>query len=151
MGGPEIKKILQLKHIAIVGLSKDPAKDSNKVGLYLKTHGYQIVPVNPTAEQVLNEISFPSLREIPAHIAAEIEAVDVFRPSGETLEILLQTVKLRGAFGNVKAFWLQEGIKNPATEKLAKKAGLLFVQDKCMMKEHKRLFGKKMPKKAAKK
>lgn len=143
MSESEIKKILQLKHIAVVGLSKDPAKDSHRVALYLKQHGYPIVPVNPTADMVLEQVCFPSLSQIPPEIAGSIEVVDVFRPSEEALEILLQALKLRGAYGRVKALWLQEGIKNPKTEKFAKEAGLWFVQNKCIMKEHKRLFGKK--------
>jgi predicted CoA-binding protein len=126
----------------VVGLSKDPAKDSHRVAMYLKERGYRIVPVNPTADMALEQICFPSLEKIPPLIAGSIEVVDFFRPSEETLEILLQTIKLRGAYGKVKGIWLQEGIKNPKTEKFAKEAGLLFVQNKCMMKEHQKMVGK---------
>lgn len=135
--------MLALKHVAVVGLSKDPAKDSHRVALYLKMHGYQIVPVNPTADYVLDQMSFASLREIPQSIAASIEVVDVFRPGEETLPILLQALKLRNAFGKIKGLWLQEGIKNPKTAAYAKKAGLWFVQDKCMKKEHQKGMAKK--------
>lgn len=145
-----VKKMLELKTIAVVGLSKDPAKESHRVAMYLKEHGYKIVPVNPTADMVLEQICFPSLSKIPPEIASTIEVVDVFRPGEETLEILLQALQLRGAYGKVKGIWLQEGIKNQKTEKYAKQAKMLFVQNKCMKKEHQKWFGKKIRKTPAK-
>ncbi len=150
MAASDIKKMLELKTIAVVGLSKDPEKDSHRVALYLKQQGYKIIPVNPNADAVLEQICFPSLSKIPPEIASMIEVVDVFRPSEETLEILLQTLRLRGAYGKVKGIWLQEGIKNAKTEKYAKQAKMLFVQDKCMKKERQKLFGKKIRKTPAK-
>lgn len=150
MAVSDIKKILQLKTIAVVGLSKDPAKDSHRVALYLKQQGYKIIPVNPNTDAVLEQICFPALSKIPPEIASTIEVVDVFRPGEETLEILLQALQLRGAYGKVTGIWLQEGIKNPKTEKYARQAKLLFVQNKCMMKEHQKLFGKKNAQNAGK-
>jgi predicted CoA-binding protein len=135
----EIKKVLQLRHLAVVGLSKDPEKESHKVAAYLKHHGYDIVAVNPNCESVLDQICFQSLSRIPSEIAGRIQAIVVFRPAEESLEILLQALKLRTAYGNVKALWLQEGIKNAKTEKFAKKAGLWFVQNKCFRKEHQKM------------
>ncbi|MBU0636289.1 CoA-binding protein [Candidatus Micrarchaeota archaeon] len=138
----EIQKMLQLRNIAIVGLSKDPAKKSHKVAVYLKTHGYRIVPVNPLATSMFNSMSYPTLSRIPSSIAETIDLVLVFGPSREALEVLLQALKLQDSFGRVKGIWLQKGIKNAKTKAFAKKAGLLFVQDKCIMTEH----AKKTPK-----
>lgn len=139
-----IDRILQFKNVAVVGLSSDPAKQSHRVAAFLKEHGYRIVPINPTASEILGQYSFSSLRELPAGIAGNIETVLVFRPASETLDVLLQALQMLESYDKLKAFWLQEGIKNAQTAQFAKKAGLLFVQDKCMKKElKKRLEHKK--------
>lgn len=79
-----IKKILGLKTIAVVGLSKDPSRPSHDVATYLKAHGYRIVPVNPTVDEVLGEKSYKSLTDLPDQLQREIEVVDIFRRGRRT-------------------------------------------------------------------
>ena len=73
-----------MKTIAVVGLSKDPSKPSHDVAKYLQTHGYRIVPVNPTVDEVLGEKSYPSLLSLPDELKRRIEVVDVFRRAEES-------------------------------------------------------------------
>ncbi|NIM46129.1 MAG: CoA-binding protein, partial [Nitrososphaeria archaeon] len=109
----------------------DPGKDSHIVASYLKEAGYRIVPVNPSADEILGEKVYRDLLDIPF----EVDVVDVFRPSDEVEPIVDSAIKK-----NVKALWMQLGIVNEeAAKKKAVEAGLDVVMDRCMMTEHKRL------------
>ena len=119
------------KVIAIVGLSANPERPSNRVGDYLKGNGYKIIPVNPTIESALEEKSYPDL----GSISEKVDIVDIFRKSEEVLPVVEEAVKI-GA-GTV---WLQEGVINEEAAEYARKAGLRVVMDKCLMKEHQRIY-----------
>jgi predicted CoA-binding protein len=136
----EIREILtKYKTIAVVGLSRDPDKDSYRVSAYLKKHGFRIIPVNPFADEILGEKSYKSLLDIPAEIQKTIEIVDIFRPAKDVPPIVEQAVKLKEAHGKPSVVWMQLGIVNEQAAETAKKAGLTVIMDKCMMVEHQRL------------
>ena len=140
MGQNQITEILKkYKVIAVVGLSKEPEKDSHIVSAYLKQHGYRIIPVNPFAEKVLGEKSYPSLLEIPSEIQKTIEIVDIFRPAKDVPPIVEQVIKLKQVYGKPFVVWMQLGIVNEAAAEAARRAGLIVVMDKCLMVEHHRL------------
>jgi len=129
----DLKKLLQdVRSIAVVGLSVDPSKPSNRVASYLKQHGYHIIPVNPAAEEILGEKSYPDLKSIPE----PIDVVDVFRRSEFLPPIADQAVAV-----GAKVLWMQEGITNKEAAKKAENGGLKVIQDACMLKEHSRLIG----------
>ncbi|HEX9862245.1 MAG TPA: CoA-binding protein [Candidatus Bathyarchaeia archaeon] len=141
MSQSEIKKILsKSKTIAVVGLSREPDKDSYRVAAYLKKQGFRIVPVNPLADEILGEKSYTSLLDIPVEIQKTLDVVDVFRPAKDAPAIVEQAVKLKAKHGKPRAVWMQLGIVNAQAAETAKKAGLTVVMDKCMMVEHRRLF-----------
>ena len=123
----------------VVGLSKEPEKDSHRVSAYLKQHGYRIIPVNPFADEVLGEKSYPSLLDIPPEIQKTIEIIDIFRPSKDVPPIVEQAIKLKQVYGKPFVVWMQLGIVNEAAAKAARRAGLIVVMDRCMMIEHDRL------------
>ena len=129
--------------MAVVGLSRDPAKDSYNVAEYLKNHGFHIIPVNPTADQILGERSFKSLLDMPADVQKTVEIVDIFRPSADVPPIVEQAVQLKKLYGVPCVVWMQLGIVNEEAADFARKAGLTVVMDKCMMREHRRLFATK--------
>ena len=115
MGQNQIKEILKkYKVIAVVGLSKEPGKDSHRVSAYLKQHGYHIIPVNPFADEVLGEKSYKSLLDIPPEIQKTIEIVDIFRPSKDVPPIVEQAIKLKQFYGKPFVVWMQLGIVNEA-------------------------------------
>lgn len=120
-----------IKTIAIVGLSDKPDRPSYEVGLYLKSKGFQIIPVNPNITEWTGERSYPSLSLIPKEI--QIDVVDIFRKSEEVLLIVKESIER----GGVKAIWMQEGISNEEAETLARDNGLQVVSNMCMMKAHK--------------
>lgn len=141
MSRNEIKEILtKYKSIAIVGLSREPHKDSHRVSAYLKAHGFSIIPVNPFADEILGEKSYKSLLEIPPEIQKTMEVVDIFRPSRDVPPIVEQSIKLKALYGRLYVVWMQLGIVNQQAAETAKKAGLTVVMNKCMMVEHNRLF-----------
>jgi len=135
----EVEILLGSRTIAVVGLSKDPNKESFSVSQYLKEQGYRIIPVNPTASEILGERVYPSLLEIPTEEAGRVEVVDIFRPSEQVPPIVEQAIQLRKADGaNPKMIWMQLGIESPAAAEAAKRAGIAVVQNLCVRTEHRR-------------
>ena len=127
----QIKKIYQLKNIAVVGMSKNPEKAAHYVPKYLAEKGYNIIPVNPTVDEILGKKCYSNLSDIPDHV----DVVDVFRPSEQVISVINEAIKLKP-----KVIWLQEGIHNVEAESLAQKSGIEVIFNRCMLAEHKRLF-----------
>ena len=127
----DIRKIYSLKNIAVVGMSKNPDKSAHYVPKYLYEHGYNIIPVNPTATEILGKKCYSNLLDIPV----EIDIVDVFRPSDQVKPVIEESIKIKP-----KVIWLQEGIHNPEAEAIAQKSGIKVVYNRCMLAEHQRLF-----------
>jgi predicted CoA-binding protein len=135
MNDDAIRQLLtEIRTIAVVGLSPDPAKPSHGVGRYLKDQGFRIIPVNPTVEEIFGLKAYPNLDAVPE----PIDVVDVFRPPKAVPEIVEAAIRV-----GAKAVWLQEGILHDEAGQRAIQAGLTFVQNRCMMKEHFRLIGPK--------
>jgi len=110
LGENEIKDLLKkYQVIAVVGLSKEPQKDSHRVSAYLKQHGCRIIPVNPFADEVLDERSYKSLLEIPPEIQKTIEIVDIFRPAKDVGRIVEQAISLKHLYGRPFVIWMQLG------------------------------------------
>jgi predicted CoA-binding protein len=133
---PAIEQALSMHTIAVVGLSKDPSKPSHDVAKYLQSHGYRIVPINPTVEEVLGEKSYPSLLSLPEDLKRQIEVVDIFRRAEDVPPIVAEAAKLHESFGHPKAVWMQLGIVNETAASEARDAGLRVVMDRCMKIEH---------------
>ena len=121
------------KTVAVVGISLKSDRPSYIVAAYLQSKGYRIIPVRPDGEEVLGEKVYHRLPEIPKEI--EIDVVDIFRRSEDVPPIVDEAIQ-RGA----GVIWMQEGIVNPEASSRAEKAGLKVVMDRCMKKEHQRLF-----------
>ena len=122
--------------IAIVGLSKVLGNPSHHVTAYLKKHGYRIIPVNPSLDEVFGEKSYKSLLEIPEVLQRTIDIVDIFRKSEDVPAVVEQVIKMREAVGRPFVVWMQLGIVNEEAAKIAREAGLVVVMDKCLMAEH---------------
>ena len=142
MGQTDIKKIL-MKHrtVAIVGLSRDSSKDSYKVAEYLLKRGYRVIPVNPTTDEILEQKSYKSLLDMPSEIQKALQIVDIFRPSADVMPIVQQAIQLKRLYGVPYVVWMQLGIINEEAADVARKAGLAVIMDKCMMQQHRQIFG----------
>ena len=118
------------KVIAVVGLSPKPERDSHEVAKYLQDQGYRIVPVNPRADTILGEKSYPDLASIPE----KVDVVDIFRRSDDVPPVVDQAIDI-----GAKAVWMQLGIVNEGAAAKAREAGLGVVMDRCMLVEHRNL------------
>ena len=124
-----VERLLESKRIAVVGISTDPSRPSYYVSEYLQKQGYMIVPVNPAHAEVLGEKSVPSL----AQLKQPVDMVLVFRRNEYCADVTREAIAAKA--GGV---WLQSGIVSDEARRLAAEAGIPFVQDRCMMVEHRR-------------
>ena len=135
--GP-ILTALHSNTIAVVGLSKDQTKPSYEVAAYLKSCGYRIVPINPTANEILGEMCYKSLLEVPENLKRQVEVVDIFRRAEDVPPIVGEAIEIHKRYGKPTSVWMQLGIVNEESARKAREAGLQVVMDRCMMVEHKR-------------
>lgn len=141
MNQKEIRELLEKADtVAIVGVSRNPAKASYQVAEYLQKQGYNIILINPTANEILGEKVYKSLLDIPLEMQKTIHIVDVFRPSEEAPAIVDEAIKLKKQHGTLLAIWMQLGIKSNQAAEKAKRAELKVVMNKCLKIEHGRLF-----------
>jgi hypothetical protein len=132
---PELRELFgTVRTIAVVGLSEKPDRDSHRVARYLQEHGYRIVPVNPMLTEVLGEKAYPSLAAIPSEISVDV--VDIFRRSEQVPPVVDEAIA-RGA----KVVWMQLGVTNADAARKARDAGAVVLEDRCIMVEHRRLYG----------
>ncbi|MEK0347498.1 MAG: CoA-binding protein [Nitrosopumilus sp.] len=127
----QIRDILSLKKVVVIGMSKNSQKAAHFVPKYLSDNGYDITPVNPTSEEILGKKCYNSVSEINE----EIQIVDIFRPSDQVLPFVQEAIKKKP-----KVIWLQEGIHNSEAEELARKEGIKVIFNRCMLAEHRRLL-----------
>lgn len=124
----DIEKILKtFRTIAVVGISNKLGRPSLTVANYLKSQGYDVIPVNPAIPEVLGVKCYPDLESVPV----DIDVVDIFRKPEDVMPVIESAIR-KGA----KAVWMQEGIVNDDAAAIAREAGLMVVMDRCMLKEH---------------
>jgi predicted CoA-binding protein len=131
-----VRILTTCRTVAVVGLSPNPLRESFRVSRYLQAHGWRVIPVNPvvasSGSRILGEVVFATLTE--AAQAEKIDLVNVFRKSADVPPVVDEAVAM-----GLSAIWLQLGITNDAAMARAKAAGLLCVQDYCLMVAHARL------------
>ena len=126
----EIRDILSLKRVVVIGMSKNSSKAAHYVPKYLSNNGFEITPVNPTADKILDKKCYNSVLDVDD----SVDIVDIFRPSDDVLPFVKDAIKKKP-----KVIWLQEGIHNSEAEDLARKEGITVVFNRCMLAEHRRL------------
>jgi predicted CoA-binding protein len=124
--------LLTTRTVASVGLSSNMEKESYWIVSYLKEQGYHVIPVNPTAAEILGEKAYPDLESIPE----QIDVVQVFRKPEDVPPVVEAAIKI-----GAKVVWMQEGIVNEEAAATARQAGLQVVMDACMRATHRRLIG----------
>jgi uncharacterized protein len=127
----DLTRRLLLEHptIVVVGCSTTPGKAAHSVPAAMLRHGWDIVPVHPTAREVLGRTAYPTLADVPG----EIGLVDVFRPSAQAADFAQQAVD-----AGATAIWLQLGIVSAEAREIAEAAGLDYVEDHCLAVERAR-------------
>ena len=127
----KIRKILNFKTIAVIGMSPKPERPSHYVAMYMKENGYTIYPVNPGHDKIVGMVCYPDLESIPD----SIDVVNIFRRS-EFVPLIVDSAISIGA----KAVWMQDTVIHEEAGKKAEDAGLLVVMDDCMLRQHQKLF-----------
>lgn len=124
--------LVSAKTIASVGLSSSQERESYWIGLYLQQQGYRVIPVNPTADEILGEKAYPDLESVPE----KIDVVQVFRRPEDVPPVVDDAIKV-----GARVVWMQEGIRHEEAAQKARQAGLQVVMDACMRSSHRRLIG----------
>jgi predicted CoA-binding protein len=122
----------QYRRIAVVGLSADPMRPSYFAAKYLRDHGYQIVPVNPKYDTILDQRCYQDLRSIPG----QVDVVDLFQRAERVMPFVEDAIAI-----GARVVWMQLGVVNEEAATRAREAGLEVVMDRCMKIEYARLFG----------
>jgi len=128
-----LREILDADTIAVVGCSSEPGKAAHDIPRYMQDHGYDVIPVNPYADEILGREAYDSVTDV----RESVDIVDVFRPSNEIPGIVDETL----ARDDVGTVWLQLGITHDEAGERVEAAGRNFVQDRCLKVEHQRLLG----------
>lgn len=129
-GADPIAQILnKSKTIAVVGLSSNPMRPSHEVSEYMQSAGYRIIPVNPNEREVLGEKSYARLEDVPE----KIDVVDIFRRAEYVPAVVESAIRI-----GARVVWMQLGIENEEATEKAQAAGLVVVEDACILIEHKR-------------
>ncbi|QFU84604.1 CoA-binding protein [Natronorubrum aibiense] len=127
----EVRTVLEQNTVAVVGCSSTPGKAAHEIPKYLDAQGYEVIPVNPNADELLGRPAYDSLSDVEE----DIDIVDVFRPSDEVAGIVDAALER----DDVEVIWLQLGIHDDEAVARAEAAGLTVVEDRCMKPEHQRL------------
>ena len=126
------KILIECKTIAMIGLSQKWNRPSNYAAKYLLLHGYEVIPVTPTYDEVLGQKCYDSVLDIPK----KVDVVDCFRKVEEIPQIAVDAVEI-----GARVLWMQLGIVNEEARKIAEDGGLEVVMNRCMKIEHGRIFG----------
>jgi predicted CoA-binding protein len=130
-----LKEIFTIpRTIAIVGLSDKQDRYSYKVGRYLKSQGFKIIPVNPNIQEWLGTKAFSSISEIPTEI--KVDVVDIFRKSEDVPVIVDEVVETK----RKPLIWMQEGVFSKEAKDTAEANNMKVVMDTCIMKTHQALI-----------
>src|SRR6266852_4212421 len=130
VGADAILELLKKYNIiAVVGLSSNPMRPSFGVTEYMQGAGYRIIPVNPNEREVLGEKSYARLEDVPE----KIEIVNVFRRAEEVPRVVESAIRI-----GAKVVWMQQGIENEEAAEKAAAAGLVTIEDACILVEHRR-------------
>jgi len=129
LADPILEILKKYKTIAVVGLSSNPSRPSFGVSEYMQGARYRIIPVNPNETEVLGEKSYARLEDVPE----KIEIVNLFRRSENVPPVVESAIRV-----GAKVVWIQLGVENAAGAERARVAGLIVVEDACILVEHRR-------------
>ena len=125
----------RVRTIAVVGIKAGEDDDAHRVPRYLQQHGYRILPVSPKLESVLGERCVPSLAQLPE----SPDLVNLFRAPAHVPAHADEVLALPR---KPLAVWMQLGISHPGARAKLEAAGVPVIEDRCLMVEHARLFGR---------
>lgn len=132
-----LKAILEnVKTIAVVGASANPARPSYGVMKFLLEKGYHVIPVNPglAGKDLQGQKTYAKLADIPE----KIDMVDVFRSADHLAELMEEVLALDE---KPDVIWGQLSVRNDEVAATAEAASIQVVMDRCPAIEYRRLIG----------
>ncbi len=120
--------------IAIIGIKEDESEDAHRVPKYMQAAGYRIIPVNPKLDQILGETAYDRLGDVED----PVDLVNIFRAPENIPDHVREILEMPH---RPKAVWLQLGIYHGTAAAKLRAEGITVIQDRCIMVEHRRLFG----------
>jgi predicted CoA-binding protein len=135
MNHPIAEILKKHKTVAVYGATGDPLKPSHYVPEYVQSRGYTIIPINPREEKILEQKVYRNILDIPESIGI----LNVFRRSEKIMELMPEVLERRKQKGDIAVMWLQSGIISFEAKKMAEEAGIVFIQDLCLMVEVRKL------------
>jgi predicted CoA-binding protein len=127
-----VELLRSAKRVAVLGIKTEAARGQPAfyVPQALQQMGLQVVPVPvyyPDATQILGEKVFRRVADVPG----EIDIVDVFRRSRDVAAHVPDLLVKKP-----HAVWLQSGIRDDRSAEALARAGMLVVQDRCLMVDY---------------
>lgn len=140
MMSESIKTLLKsAKTVAVIGCSEDEYRTSHQIAKYLQDSGYRMIPINPNYNRILGEEVYDTLQDVPENV--EIDIADIFRNKEFTAEMVDQAVERVETTGHRTAVWTQLDVSSPEAKQKAEEAGLEYIENECMMVQHRQLLG----------
>jgi uncharacterized protein len=127
-----LELLKRYKTIAVVGLSSNPMRPSFGVTEYMQDAGYRVIPVNPNEREVLGEKSYARLEDVPE----KVDIVNIFRRAEDVPPVVESAIRI-----GAKVVWMQQGIENEEAAEKARAAGLVVIEDACILVEHRKRDG----------
>lgn len=118
------------KNIAVVGMSSNSYKAAHTVPMFMHKMDYNVIPVNPIVDEIKGLKSYKNLAEVPY----DIDIVNVFRPSEDAENVVVEAIERHKIKGDVKIIWVQEGIFTKNGKELAEENGIIYIEDVCIYK-----------------
>jgi uncharacterized protein len=127
--------LMETRRIAVLGIKTEEQsfQPAFYVPQYMAQAGFEIIPVPvyyPDATEILGQKVYRRLVDVPG----EIDLVNVFRRSQDVPAHLDDLLAKKP-----KAVWMQSGISHSEVAESLAQAGILVVQDRCLMVEHRSL------------
>lgn len=123
-----------IKTVAVIGCSSNSYRTSYHIAEYLMNSGFTVIPVNPNEKEVLGEIAYPSVFDIPDTV--KVDMIDIFRNKKYTEEMVQQIVQWSEETGQKPLIWTQLNVSTDTSKRLAEENGFKYVENRCLMVEH---------------
>lgn len=132
----ELREILaRTRTIAVLGAHTDPNKPACYVPDYLHDAGYIVRAVNPVfaGRRMWDATCVGALTDLGL-APGELDLLDVFRRPEFLLGHVPEILAVKP-----KVVWLQLGIRHAEFARTLRDAGIVVVEDRCTLAEHRRL------------
>ncbi len=124
----QINEFLDSQPIAMVGVSRNPKKFGYAAFKELKEKGMKIIPVNPLADEIMGEKSYPNVKMLPP----EVQSIIILTKKNQTASVV-RDAKEKG----IKHIWIQQMADSKEALNELKDTGINFITGECILMHYK--------------